>query len=90
MRFVDKPVFITEFGVKGPEDFQRVWLEEAANTINQYPQVMGACYFNEPDVPKAWGEIKVPDWSISHATFEHFTDALSSRQPVSQLKVQKP
>ncbi|GAB3537274.1 hypothetical protein GCM10027443_29940 [Pontibacter brevis] len=80
MRFVDKPIFITEFGVKGPEEFQKVWLEEAAQTIHNYPEIAGVCYFNQPDEPKAWGEIKVPDWSISKATFAHFSKKLARQQ----------
>jgi beta-mannanase len=30
LRFTHKPVFITEFGVRGPENYKREWLDEAA------------------------------------------------------------
>ena len=70
MRFLDKPIFITEFGVKGPEDYQTKWLVKAAEVINNTPRVIGINYFNMSDTPKAWGDIKPPDWSISNATFQ--------------------
>ncbi|WP_242929316.1 hypothetical protein [Pontibacter vulgaris] len=80
MRFVNKPLFITEFGVKGPEKYKKAWLEDAAQTININPQVKGVCYFNIHDSPKAWGEIQPPDWSVSPATFQHFTNKLDQSQ----------
>ena len=72
MRFIDKPMFITEFGVKGPEDYQTSWLVNAARTIRENPQIKGVNYFNMTDTPKAWGDIKPPDWSISKASFHNF------------------
>lgn len=65
MRFLDKPLFITEFGVKGDVGYQTKWLQDAANTLKGSPDVFGACYFNMSDTPNAWGNIKVPDWSIT-------------------------
>ncbi|MEA5257366.1 hypothetical protein VB264_06200 [Arcicella aquatica] len=72
MRFLNKPIFITEFGVKGPEDFQTDWMNEAAETINANKQVFGMSYFNLYDNPKVWGKIKAPDWSITNNTFDSF------------------
>jgi beta-mannanase len=76
MRFVNKPIFITEFGVKGPQAYKRKWLEDAAATINNSPQIVGVSYFNFTDAPKAWGDIEPPDWSVSKETFSHFTSLL--------------
>lgn len=76
LRFIDKPLFITEFGVKGEEKYQTQWLEKAAKVIHENPQVVGINYFNMTDVPKAWGEIKPPDWSISKTTFYRFVEIL--------------
>ncbi|MBJ7880183.1 hypothetical protein [Gelidibacter salicanalis] len=76
MRFINKPIFITEFGVKGPEDFQTNWLEDAAKVIRKHEQIIGVNYFNMSDTPKAWGDIKPPDWSISKKTFYHFIEVL--------------
>lgn len=76
LRFIDKPIFITEFGVKGDDQFQAKWLVDAAQTLNEQPQVVGVNYFNMTDVPKAWGEIQPPDWSISKETFSTFLEAL--------------
>ena len=76
LRFIDKPVFITEFGVKGPDEYQRKWLEDAAVVIRNNPQVVGINYFNMSDTPKAWGDIKPPDWSISAATLNRFIEVL--------------
>ncbi len=80
MRLVDKPVFITEFGVKGPEGFQQTWLKEAAATLNKNAEkVAGICYFNLYDSPNAWGKIQAPDWSISATTFKHFVSSLDEK-----------
>lgn len=76
MRFAHRPIFITEFGVKGPEDYKKKWLEDAAYTINKYPEIKGVNYFNFADVPKAWGDAETPDWSITPATFKSFTSLL--------------
>ncbi|WP_413666922.1 hypothetical protein ACEN9X_20615 [Mucilaginibacter sp. Mucisp86] len=76
MRFLDKPLFITEFGVKGSESFQDKWLIDAAKTINANPHVFGVCYFNLYDNPKAWGNIKAPDWSISQQSMIKFCNLL--------------
>jgi beta-mannanase len=78
LRFIDKPIFITEFGVKGPETYQTKWLEDAANVIRGNPQIIGVNYFNMADTPKAWGDIEPPDWKISKKSFEQFMSALNS------------
>ena len=77
MRFVDKPLFITEFGVKGPKDYQTKWLEAAAKVIHDNPQIKGINYFNMSDTPLAWGEIKPPDWSITKESFYKFLEVLN-------------
>ena len=76
MRFLDKPLFITEFGVKGSERFQNKWLADAAKTINANPHIFGICYFNLYDNPKAWGNIKAPDWSITPQSMTTFCSLL--------------
>ncbi len=75
----NKPLFITEFGVKGPEDFQAFWLQEAAVALRaERSAVFGACYFNLYDNPDVWGEgLPAPDWSVEKATFRAFITALS-------------
>jgi beta-mannanase len=76
MRFTHRPIFITEFGVKGPEAYQKKWLLEATATINNYPEIYGLSYFNFADTPKAWGDAETPDWSITDSTFKGFTNLL--------------
>jgi beta-mannanase len=76
MRFIDKPLFITEFGVKGPEEYKSNWLEGAAKVIRENRQIVGVNYFNMSDTPKAWGDIEPPDWSISKKSFYHFLKEL--------------
>jgi beta-mannanase len=76
VRWIGKPLFITEFGVKGPEDFQTKWLEGAAEVIRENRQIVGVNYFNMSDTPTAWGDIKPPDWSISKKSFYTFLEAL--------------
>jgi beta-mannanase len=78
--FVEKPIFLAEIGVEGPEVYQERWLKEAAKTIDDYPEILLASYFNMPDSPKAWGEIEAPDWSISKATFKTFVESLQGAQ----------
>lgn len=78
MRFASKPVFITEFGVKGPDDYQTQWMEKAAGVLAAHREVIGACYFNLADNPKVWGDIPPPDWGISQATFNRFELALKA------------
>lgn len=80
LRFVDKPLFITEFGVKGPEEYQIKWLEEAAKVIRINPQIIGINYFNMSDTPLAWGEIKPPDWSITKKSFYRFLEVLNEQE----------
>lgn len=77
MRFTHKPIFITEFGVKGPEAYQKKWLEDATETINKYDAIKGISYFNFADNPKAWGDTETPVWSITPATFKNFTRNLN-------------
>jgi beta-mannanase len=80
MRFVNKPIFITEFGVLGPEEFQKRWLEDAASVIAAHKEIYGVCYFNMADSPKVWGNIPTPVWSISEATFNHFVQDLADKR----------
>ena len=77
IRFLNKPIFITEFGVKGPEDYQKKWLESAAKILRNDSQVIGANYFNMSDTPHAWGDIEPPNWSISKETLNDFINTLN-------------
>ena len=78
VRLASKPIFITEFGVKGPEDYQSEWLEKAAEVLAAHKEVTGVCYFNLADNPKVWGDIPAPDWGISLSTFNRFVEALEA------------
>lgn len=80
-RQIDKPIFITEFGVKGPEEYKATWMEDAARILNKNPQVVGVNYFNMSDTPGAWGEIKEPDWSITSETLHRFLEVLARDSP---------
>ena len=79
MRFVQKPLFITEFGVKGPEAYQSDWLAAAAQVIRENSQIVGINYFNMVDSPEVWGDIDAPDWSINRSSFRRFVDLLPDR-----------
>lgn len=74
--FFHKPIFITEFGVKGSDEFQQNWLQNAAQVINADKNIFGVSYFNYHDVQEAWGNINPPDWRISNKTFDAFTERL--------------
>jgi beta-mannanase len=76
--FSHKPIFITEFGVKGPESYKRQWLKDAAATIEANNAITGVSYFNDADAPKAWGEIEAPDWAISPEIYREFLGHLKT------------
>ncbi|TLU98214.1 hypothetical protein [Dyadobacter luticola] len=76
--FSGKPIFVTEFGVKGPEDYKQKWIEDAAELIKKHKEIAGISYFNLADNPEAWGDIPAPDWSIQRSTFETFIQKLSA------------
>ena len=75
-----KPFFIAEFGVKGDEEYQKLWLLNAAEVINLNKEIHGVSYFNNPDLPDAWGEITPPDWSIKPSVFSLFSKALKDQK----------
>ncbi|MEN9569877.1 MAG: hypothetical protein RL172_1108 [Bacteroidota bacterium] len=76
LRFANKPLFITEFGVKGPEKYKKIWMADAAATIRTNTSIIGINYFNFEDSPKAWGDIETPDWSTTNAVFKDFIQQL--------------
>lgn len=78
LRHAAAPLFMTEFGVKGPDDFQREWLREAALTLARDQNLVGACYFNLYDNPEVWGkDMEAPDWSISEQSLQTFLQTFS-------------
>ena len=76
LRFVSKPVFITECGVRGTERFQRDWLLAAARTLRDDDRIVGVNYFNTSDVPGNVSGERAADWRISRATLDTFAVAL--------------
>lgn len=78
-KHINKPFFLTEFGVKGPDEYKMQWMEDAAYTLKRNPQVIGACYFNMSDTPGAWGDIKEPDWSITSDVLNRFLEVLNRK-----------
>ena len=74
--FSHKPLFITEFGVKGPVDFKAKWLAVAAVVIESNKEITGISYFNDADSPKAWGDIEAPDWSVPPTLYRNFLKQL--------------
>lgn len=80
LRFSEAPLFITEFGVKGPDAFQQEWLREAGSVLARQKRLKGACYFNLYDNPEVWGKDMVaPDWSISRSSFNAFVKAVKKK-----------
>lgn len=76
--FAQRPLFITEFGVKGPADYKKQWLDGAAKTIEENKEITGISYFSDADSPKAWGDIEAPDWSITPGLFNGFARQLTT------------
>ncbi len=76
--FAHRPMFITEFGVKGPVSYKAQWLTDAASTIERNKEITGVSYFNDADSPKAWGDIEAPDWGIPPAVFAGFESQLKT------------
>jgi beta-mannanase len=85
LRLFNKPIFITEIGIKGPESYQQDWLSAAAKTIVRNPQVRGVSYFNMRDTPKAWGDIEAPDWRISTGTFRTFVRSMETESSKNRM-----
>ncbi|MBL0359128.1 MAG: hypothetical protein IPP72_20685 [Chitinophagaceae bacterium] len=76
--FAHKPLFITEFGVKGPQSYKQQWMADAAATIEANKAITGVSYFNDADNPKAWGDIEAPDWAVTPAVFKAFLAQLNT------------
>lgn len=76
MRFFNKPIFITEFGVKGDQEYKKKWLLDASKVIIAHKMIYGICYFNLHDNPEVWGKIEAPDWSLNELTFRGFCESL--------------
>ena len=76
--FAHKPLFITEFGVKGPASYKAQWLAGAATTIELNKEITGVSYFSDSDSPKAWGDIEAPDWSVSPELYKSFLKQLTT------------
>ncbi len=76
--FAHKPLFITEFGVKGPASYKAEWLAAAAKTIEENKEITGISYFSDSDSPKAWGDIEAPDWSITASSYKTFLKQLKT------------
>lgn len=73
VKFTDKPILIGEMGVMGPDEYQKKWLLDAAETLCQHPEIFGISYFNREDVSGVWGHGKEdPDWSVDKYVFIEF------------------
>ncbi|MDX1762194.1 MAG: hypothetical protein R3218_08580, partial [Christiangramia sp.] len=82
LHFLPKPFIIAEFGVKGADEFQELWMKEAANVIADHKRIKAANYFNSQDVPDAWGDIDPPDWTIPSRIFDEFVNELKKERHV--------
>ncbi len=74
-----KPLFITEFGISGPDDYKKQWLTEAADVVNSKKEINGISYFNDADAPKAWGDIEAPQWSITGEMYRNFLEKVKKQ-----------
>lgn len=79
MRHAPEPLFITEFGVKGPDAYQKDWLLKASKVIREAPNLVGVNYFNMQDVAGVWGDIDAPKWSVSEESYQAFCQALETK-----------
>ncbi len=70
MRLANMPIFITEFGIKNPKDFQEKCLLKAAVVIGSHPEIKGVSYFNLSDNPKVWGTFQL---RIGASARKHFS-----------------
>lgn len=78
LEMYDKPIFIKEFGVSGPEKFKKKWLDHAFFQFNQYPRLQGIIFFNSEDTPGVWGkDIGTPDWRISEVVARRYVEAFA-------------
>jgi cellulose synthase (UDP-forming) len=67
----DRPVMIAEMGVSGPPKYQTSWMADFFRSVQLFPLLRTAVYFNGKDSPGAWPEkYGVPDWTIDPNIFE--------------------
>jgi endoglucanase len=67
----DKPVMIAEMGVSGDPKYQAHWMGNFFRSLQYFPLLRTAVYFNAKDSAGAWPEkYGVPDWTIDPDTFE--------------------
>jgi endoglucanase len=65
----EKPMMIAELGVAGDQPYRRVWMDELARALHQFPLLRVAAYFNAKD-PESWpGRYGAPDWRIDPSVF---------------------
>ncbi len=66
-----KPVFITEFGLSGSEDFKAFWLRNAFLSFGKFESLKAVFFFQATETPGVWGEnISAPDWKLPATTIE--------------------
>jgi cellulose synthase (UDP-forming) len=67
----DQPVIIAEMGVSGNPSYQAQWMAGFFRSVQNFPLLRTAVYFNAKDTPGAWPKsYGTPDWTIDPNIFE--------------------
>jgi endoglucanase len=66
-----KPIVVAEFGVSGPPERQRAWLQGAARSIGDFPLVRAMSYFNDVNAENNHLSSR-PDWRLDSSVFATF------------------
>ena len=66
---IDKPIIVAEVGVSGSEQEQLEWLTAARQTLEEFPRIRAAVYFDDRNAPNNRLPTQ-PDWRITPAIIQ--------------------
>jgi beta-mannanase len=75
LKDIDKPIFLTEFGMSGADDFKSFWIRQAFLSFRKYKNLKAVFFFQAKETPGVWGsDISSPDWQLPASTIETMID----------------
>ncbi len=74
---MNKPIYITEFGVTGNSEQVNNWMHQTAAALPAYPQIEGLTFFMAEDAEGAWGdEVTTPNWLLPNKSIVELMDII--------------